>query len=91
MAENLKKRLSKHKRLIERFRDDDSRQFKFGQTQAVENINGRDQSFAWQVCKRNISPTKLFVMVRVVDETDNNYLDIENILNRIHYPLFGRN
>lgn len=88
MADNLNNRLLKHKKLIQKYRSE---------TQGLLHINNnenkevRDQSFAWQVCKRNIPPSKLFVIVKIVDETEHGYLDIENILNRIHYPLFGRN
>lgn len=83
MSERLKFRLSRHKSLIERYSeipvgDDDSQE-------------GRDHSFAREIHSRSIPPTRLFVVVNVIDDTHGTYVDIENILNRIHYPLLGRN
>lgn len=91
MSENLQKRLSKHKFLIETFNQKKSNNISFVPLQPNDNIEKRDQSFAWQVCKRNIPPTKMFVMIRIIEKSGNAYVDIENILNRIYYPLFGRN
>lgn len=91
MAEDLNKRLHLHKKLIEKYRSEILKAFSFNKVSGNDNKEIRDQSFAWQVCKRNISPAKLFVVIKIIDETEHGYLDIENILNRIHYPLFGRN
>lgn len=89
MSEHLRERLSKHKKLIERYRQ------KMPSIMASATKNDwderRDHSFALQVVDRKIIPQRLFVMVRVIDGQGAQYVDIENILNRIHYPLFGRN
>ena len=82
MSGNLRQRLKQHRRLIEKYRENN-----------VETYSGEshDQNFAFQICQRNILPTRLFVAVRIINGPDNRYVDIENILNRIHYPLLGRN
>lgn len=79
MSENLRVRLRTHKRLIERYGE-----LGAGST----GLETRDQSFAKEIRTRRIPPPRLFVAVSLVS---GNYVDIENILNRIHYPLLGRN
>lgn len=82
MSANLGQRLKQHRRLIEKYRDNNSETYR-GESRA--------HNFASQICQRNIVPTRLFVVVRIINELGNRYVDIENILNRIHYPLLGRN
>lgn len=91
MSDNLFVRLNKHKRLIEKYNQEKTNWINFHRNQSGIDSEQRDQSFAWQVCKRKIVPTQLFVITRELDKNENSYVDIENILNRIHYPLFGRN
>ena len=93
MSEDLRRRLNGHKKLIESF---NKQKLKFsGRSDTItdkdENKNIRDKNFAFQICKRNIVPSHLFVMIKVITDSENSYIDIENILNRIHHPLFGRN
>lgn len=83
MSERLATRLRRHKSLIE----------KYGE---LPNPGGtieerRDHSFAREVRSRHIPPSRLFVVTRVVSGPPGTYVDVENILNRIHYPLLGRN
>lgn len=93
MSDKLGNRLKQHKRLIEKY---------YSETLKIENEettkqknNGenkqKDQSFAIEVCKRKMIPNRLFVIINILDNIDNKYIDLENILNRIHYPLLGRN
>lgn len=94
MSESLNRRLVKHKRLIEQYLDKKSKNINYFRDHILSdnsNKEYRDKGFAFQICKRNIVPTKLFVMVKIIDDSTESYLDIENILNRIHYPLLGRN
>ncbi len=84
MSENLHVRLLRHKNLIERF-------FSGKLTENATEYKDRDQGFAWQIYCRNINPPDLFVTLKVIEDGQNNYIDIENILNRIHFPIFGRN
>ena len=44
-----------------------------------------------EVCRRNILPAQLFVVINIIKDNGKRYIDLENILNRIHYPLLGRN
>ncbi len=83
MSERLRARLKRHKSLIE----------KYGEMPdlAGSEEDQRDQSFAREVRYRNIPPSRLFVVTKVISGPPGSYVDIENILNRIHYPLLGRN
>ncbi len=84
MATSLRERLMKHKTLIEKLRDAKSRK------STDEMIDG-DAGFARQVVARQFDPTNLFVHVRLVNSDSNEHVDIENVLNRINFPIFGRN
>lgn len=87
MSDNLRKRLKLHKSLIARYR----------QREIIANdITGQipsnpERSFAAQVCDRKMVPSRLFVITRLTKSQNREYTDIENILNRINYPLLGRN
>lgn len=84
MSETLRARLTKHKALIEKLY---SKPHKPGSINKAD----QDQCFAWQVFSRGIDPSTLFVMTKDIQCDAKNYVDIENILNRIHFPVFGRN
>lgn len=89
MSEKLGSRLQKHRKLIEKYRAKLPRVTVTPDTErAAQN---RDQSFARQIAEREINPQRLFVIVEPIETSANHYVDLENILNRIHYPLFGRN
>jgi hypothetical protein len=84
MSDNLRSRLKRHKSLIVELRD----------TQAVSAgsaLEPLDAGFAKQVVARKFDPTNLFVHIAEVDVESGEENDIENILNRINYPIFGRN
>ncbi|WP_411565789.1 hypothetical protein ACLIN3_24080 [Pseudomonas orientalis] len=84
MATSLRERLMKHKTLIEKLRDAKSRK-------STEEMMDGDAGFARQVVARQFDPTNLFVHVRLVNSISNEHVDIENVLNRINFPIFGRN
>ena len=81
MAKNLRTRLKQHRNKIVELRDSHS--------------GGRDivaeAGFANQVVARNFDPTNLFVHIAEVNVDSGEHNDLENILNRINYPIFGRN
>lgn len=82
MAANLRTRLRQHKSKIIELRD------------ARTDLGTPDTTeagFANQVVARNFDPTNLFVHVAEMHVENTEYNDIENILNRINYPIFGRN
>jgi len=83
MASILKRRLARHKSLIEQFRSSVS-------LDSNENEES-DAGFALQVAKRKIPPERLFVITCSMPSSDGAAIDIENILNRIYYPILGRN
>jgi hypothetical protein len=90
MSENLNKRLKQHKRLIEKYCSESSESNNYSKF-TTKNNDERERSFAMRICSRNIPPTRLFVLINILENVGSQYIDIENILNRIHYPLLGRN
>lgn len=88
MSRNLRSRLLKHKDLIERYSEMVSHSI-----HGTEALMGevRDHSFAKQIVCRKIPLGRLFAVLESLNCEGGEYIDIENILNRIHYPLFGRN
>jgi hypothetical protein len=90
MAKRLSRRIAQHKKLIEYYRSTGAAAEK--QDESLEQIDERDHSFAREIASRAIPPTRLVVLVcEVPTARDDEFVDIENILNRIHFPLFGRN
>lgn len=84
MSVNLRTRLGKHKSLIEKFRV-----ARLNETPPQRNS---DAGFAWQIAKRQMPPDRLFVFTCVIGSDDENTaIDIENVLNRLYYPILGRN
>lgn len=82
MAVNLRVRLRRHKRRIIELRD-------HGRSPTSDDL--ADAGFASQVAARGFEPTNLFVMIIEVPADTSEHNDIENILNRINFPIFGRN
>jgi len=89
MSENLNSRVGRHKKLIEKYYSQAAIQNI--QYQSLNETEDRDQSFAMRVVSRKIQTTRLAVAINVLEDVGKRYVDIENILNRIHYPLLGRN
>lgn len=82
MATNLRSRLKQHRNKIVELRD----------LQGHGPIDDlAEAGFANQVVARNFDPTNLFVHIAEVDVDTGEHNDLENILNRINYPIFGRN
>jgi hypothetical protein len=81
MSKDLNKRIKGHRDLIIDYRG--------GNSSSVGT--DRDQSFARRVVKRNLVPTRLHVSIRKISGKGARYVDTENILNRINFPVLGRN
>lgn len=82
MAINLRSRLKQHRNKIVELRD----------LQGLASIeDAAEAGFANQVVARNFDPSNLFVQIAEVDVDTGEHNDLENILNRINYPIFGRN
>lgn len=82
MSDQVGQRLMSHKNLIQRYREKQITEY---------TAEAKEHSFAQQVCARSIPPACLFVMVRLIESPRKDYVDAENILNRINYPILGRN
>lgn len=84
MARNLRERLTRHKQLIESLYDSI-------RSRDGLDIKDGDAGFARQVVARGFDPMSLFVHVQEIDVKTNEQVDVESILNRINFPIFGRN
>jgi hypothetical protein len=83
-SDNLKERLITHKKLILKYRED--------QTDLSTIPESEATSFAIRVVQRRFPPEKLFVAVHCTPkDLDNIHVDVEHIFNRISYPILGRN
>ena len=84
MSDNLKTRILHHKKGIKDLRE------KTG-TSTIHTYLREPKSFASQVVSRKMSPQNLIVYCSYSDEERREYLDAENILNRINLPILGSN
>lgn len=82
MAADLRKRLKQHKSNIIKLKEN-------GAEISFDLKN--DAGFARQVVSRNMNYANLFVHVAYCDTDNLDPSILENILNRINYPIFGRN
>lgn len=89
MSDHLRGRLSTHRSLIERFRECRAHGPLSPPSSAVEQTE--EAGFARRVVDRGIAPTRLFVMVCETTELAGLHVDAENILNRLYFPILGRN
>ena len=96
VAKNLRRRLLRHKALIERYQQSMAAGLMELQVTAGSEDDpesNRDHSFAREVATaRRFAAYNLVVHVmEVATDEDGLRIDIENLLNRINYPLCGRN
>lgn len=90
MSKNIKVRINQHCNFIKQLRDKSSNSFLRLQQYSI--LTEEEKSFAERVVEREIPPSRLFIAYQVVEPTEENvYVDLENIINRIYYPTFGRN
>lgn len=84
MSVNLRARLGKHKSLIEKYR--------LAHRKETLPQRNSEAGFAWQIAKRQVPPDRLVVFTCIIGNGDENAaVDIENVLNRLYYPILGRN
>lgn len=88
MSKNLNKRLSTHKKLIEKYLENPNTSFI--DSEASQQLL-REHSFAKEIVQRGMSPALLSVYVQSMADVSDEWVDVENLLNRIHFPLLGRN
>lgn len=80
-SDDLRTRIDRHRSLIEKLRA----------RKTLTSLETADAGFAMQVVRRNIQLENLLVFVMGVSGTPDIEVDIEHILNRISYPILGRN
>lgn len=84
MASNLKRRLIQHKNLISSIKESKSIRFD-------DDISLAERNFAARVVSRDFILDDLFVCVSDVKSDNGLHNVVENIINRINYPILGRN
>lgn len=82
MSDDLYSRVTKHKILIEKFKREQV---------TNQNFTDRDESFAARIVARGMIETRLILVVKYTEGNNNISNITENILNRINYPILGRN
>ncbi len=87
MSKNLQKRLDNHKELIKKYR---TAGFK-PQCSFSSKEEESEHNFASRVVSKNFSETDLYVIIKEVTEEYSLHNVIEHVLNRINYPILGRN
>lgn len=88
MSVHLRTRLGRHKQLIKLYQEGTTLDLGKG-TLSEEELS--DHSFARDVVRRGFRTSRLVVSIRVIEAAENVHLDAENILNRINFPLCGKN
>jgi len=84
MAKNLNVRVAQHRGLVLRRRESNFDWL------AENDEEVADRSFAESVVSRSLVPYRLSVAVMLFESADA-ILDLENVLNRIFFPILGRN
>ncbi len=94
MAKNLNTRLRTHVNLMKHYRESDaysSREFSLDAPSAGGELN-LDHKFAHEVVvQRRLDINELEVHILKIEFEEDIQVGIENILNRLNYPLCGRN
>lgn len=95
VAKNLRSRLLQHKALIEKFQNAQALEDFTPTAEAADEQSReaeRDHSFAREVSMiRNFATQYLVAYTMSFPVEEHLRVDLENILNRINYPLCGRN
>lgn len=86
MSDGLRTRLARHRALIEKFRAED-----FRRDVGEDPSQPEEAGFARRIVRRRIPPDRLFVMICETSAVAGLHVDAENLLNRIYYPILGRN
>lgn len=82
MADNLNVRLNNHKRLIDKFKKEKV---------TNDNFDDRDENFAARVASKQMLTKNLYVSIKTVESDSRLHTTLENLMNRINYPVLGRN
>ena len=89
MSKNIKTRIMRHCNFIKQLREQVSNPF----SKVMQyDLTGEERNFAERVVDKELPSSRLFLAYQITDTADENiYVDLENIINRIYYPTFGRN
>ena len=90
MSKDLRARLRAHKRLIDAHKKVEGR-VGASMISLPPDAKPEDRSFASEVVRRKLGLNGLVVAVRPIKSSDKEHVDVENVLNRINYPICGRN
>jgi hypothetical protein len=85
MSDCLRTRLLRHKHLIHHFRSQS------GPANPENSPADEEAGFAQRVAHRRIPPDRLFVVTCEIPSVGSLNVDAENLLNRMFYPILGRN
>ena len=87
MSKNLLSRVQNHKKLIETYKSSGVPRGRYD----LDGSENADHNFASRVVSKKFVQTQLYLVYEEVDDDDSFHNVFENILNRINYPLLGRN
>jgi hypothetical protein len=91
-AKSLRRRLESHERLIRKYREGQLSDYYATNVEELPAEERADHSFAREAAiNRRLDPNDLWAHTLEVDLGHEYTFDIENILNRINFPLCGRN
>ncbi|UJS25032.1 hypothetical protein [Thiothrix winogradskyi] len=79
MAGNLHQRITIHKNNIQKYKA------------IVDEYFFYEDSFAARVVKRKFRLNNLYITIQETSKDENMHVSLENILNRVNYPVLGRN
>jgi hypothetical protein len=88
LSSDMRKRIRRHCSLMHKYKEVEGRDLR---EEELSDDEKSDHSFACEVIRRGFLLDKLEVSVRVINAPGDIHLDAENILNRINFPLCGRN
>lgn len=88
MSGNIQERLIQHTNIIKKIKDSyrNARIYSSDDDLSIEEKN-----FAQRVVEKEIPTNRLFVAFQITSDVEDVHVDIENIINRLYYPILGRN
>ena len=88
MSSSIKLRVMQHMNFIKKYKESTNNPFI---RLTDDEISAEEKSFAQRVVERGIPSSRLFLVYQTTDTELDIQVDVENIVNRIYYPILGRN
>jgi hypothetical protein len=88
MSGNIRERLIQHTRTIKNIKEERRNAKMYF---SDEDLSLEEKNFAERVVEKEIPTSRLFVAFQVTQDDQDVHIDIENIINRLYYPILGRN